>query len=529
MSSRRVEWIFHRNWLTIGLLLLLSGAACGGEDRGPVEPEHDTPTPTAPVTGPVVSEPALADAAVLLSVQPRMKGRVAAEEVSYVSLRPGSVPEADSIHIRNETRDLAVGDRVLDGGFDPIAIPATVGDVLEVTMFREAVPIESEERVVPDRRPPIVVRSSPAPGRTRVPLNSVIVIVFSEPVDPASAASGEIRLELGGSEVPSAVDLSTDGLRAEIIPDAPLEPASAHTVIATMGVLDLAGDALDEPFAAEFTTIATVLVDGIAFESNRTRANEIWLMNADGSDEFQLTAEIDGGVASAPSVSPDGRQIAFSVFRNEDPGFSDLYVMNVDGTGVTNLTGTTDVFEGWRPTWSPDGSRIAYLSNAGGDEDIWVMNADGSGQLNLTNSPGSDANPAWSPDGATIAFVSARDGDEEIYVMDADGSNQTRVTFEPGTDDWPAWSPDGQTIAFNSTRGGDLEIWLMDADGSSPRQLTDATGYSANAAFSADGQVIAFESSRAGTVDIWTMNLDGSELTNLTVGSCCAFFPSWGQ
>ncbi len=100
-----------------------------------------------------------------------------------------------------------------------------------------------------------------------------------------------------------------------------------------------------------------------------------------------------GATAAAPAQAQDAMgQIAFVSRRD---GNSEIYVMNADGSGQTNLTNNpaSDTF----PAWSPDGSRIAFTSDRDGNQEIYVMNADGSGQTPLTNNPETDNSPVWSP------------------------------------------------------------------------------------------------------------------------------------
>src|SRR6266542_533118 len=131
------------------------------------------------------------------------------------------------------------------------------------------------------------------------------------------------------------------------------------------------------------------------------------------------------------------------VFTSDRDGNDEIYVMNADGTAQTNLTNNpaTDA----RPVWSPDGSRIAFASTRGGFFfDIWVMNSDGSGApVDLTNTPaGSDVRPDWSPDGTKLTFYFGDVG-HDVYVMNADGSGRTNLTNSAASDFGPVWSPDG--------------------------------------------------------------------------------------
>jgi uncharacterized delta-60 repeat protein len=169
-----------------------------------------------------------------------------------------------------------------------------------------------------------------------------------------------------------------------------------------------------------------------------------------------------GNGSSQPAWSPDGTRISFT--RN-----GEIFVMNADGSNQTNLT-NNPAFDS-NSNWSPDSMKIVFTR----DGEIYVMNADGSNQTRLTNNAANDYNSAWSPDGTKIAFASNRDGNAEIYVMDADGANQTRLTNDAANDYKPTWSPDGARLAFTSNRVGNNDIWVMDANGSNPTNLTNNT------------------------------------------------------
>jgi hypothetical protein len=217
---------------------------------------------------------------------------------------------------------------------------------------------------------------------------------------------------------------------------------------------------LDESENSYSASVALTSRFSIAFYSDRNGRNDIYVMNADGSEQTRLTNGL------FPAWSPDGSRIAFRSFRN---GSTDIYVMKPDGsrqTRLTNINGSDS-----NPAWSLDGSMIAFDSNRDGNEDVYVISADGSGQTRLTNNAATDRGPTWSPDGSMISFYSYRDGSVEIYVMNTDGSGQTRLTNDDIGGRDPAWSPDGTKIAFYSPR--DAEIYVMNADGSGQTRLTN--------------------------------------------------------
>ena len=218
----------------------------------------------------------------------------------------------------------------------------------------------------------------------------------------------------------------------------------------------------------------------IAFQSERDGNLEIYVMNADGSNQTRLTNNpardyLSGWFTYGFSAwSPDSRHIAFMSLRD---GNYEIYVMNADGSNQINLS--NNVAGDNLPTWSPDGRYIAFISERDGNEEIYLMQADGAEQTNLTNNPAPDCCPSWRPDGLSITFMSLRDklvdGEslDEIYVIRTDGSEQSNLTNNQARDGRPLWSPDGRHIAFVSQRDGRNEIYVMNADGSSQTGLTN--------------------------------------------------------
>jgi Tol biopolymer transport system component len=168
---------------------------------------------------------------------------------------------------------------------------------------------------------------------------------------------------------------------------------------------------------------------GIAFQATSPdsipNANDIYVINVDGTGLVNLTPS--KGEDEYPVWSPDGSQVAFVSQRG---GLGQVWVMNADGSEQRQLT--TDPANKDVPVdWSPDGTTIVYMSEGTGSGDIYIMNADGSNSVRLTDDPLPDLAPTWSPDGSQIAYLHMETDGRPLYVMNADGSDQHPVEL-PG-------------------------------------------------------------------------------------------------
>jgi len=550
------------------VMLLAWSAGC--KDTG--APGPTGPTPTGSVSGFIVSgpvgPPSAASRAMFSSAGSAALGTV------YVSLAPGSAPTGVAATIRNRTRGTAVQAYLFAGGFDPVSLPADVGDTLDLDV-RDAggASILAGQAAVRAARPPVVVRTDPPPKKMDVPLNSIVVVVFSEPIDPRTVTTNGLQLVAGTAAVSGRITVAANGLSAEFAADQLLQPSTTYTLSLTDAVADPTG-ALLEPSTSDFVTASSsagVGTSEIAFTGCPQSLNPpgttpavcgLFAMNADGADLRQLSQPLAAGdVDGFPTWSPDGSHLAFDSYRHcvlsgrtPQAGCQlEIYVMNADGSGVTRLTNLDSLGIGAQgAAWSPDGRTIAFPVTANdSSRGIYAVNPDGSGLRILTASPTlcyRSGGPAWSPDGARIAFSASTPAtcgtpspadSGGIWVMNADGSNVTRITTGYW-DGFPSWSPDGTKIAFQGTVNGDTrnqQIFVAGADGSNPTQLTTATpgtGWRLTPSWSPDGTQIAFKIYASTTFpdgsrgEIAVMRADGSGAVSLvTPGFTNVTTPTW--
>jgi TolB protein len=292
-------------------------------------------------------------------------------------------------------------------------------------------------------------------------------------------------------------------------------------------VLALAGCSGGGGSATRTPTADDTAMSRIAFVSKRDGNWEIYVMNADGSDQKNISNH--QGFDSYPSWSPDGRRIAF--FSDRD-GDRDIYVMDSNGSNVVQLT--DGLASDHSPAWSPDGEKIAFVSDREGRANLWVMNADGTDPANLTPTAVNVRWPGWSPDSSRIAY----EYKTAIYVIDQDGQNRVRVIrdrtdFEGYFVGWPTWSPNGLKLAITlrfALIGSPATVYTVDDDGENRMPISTKPGDAEeeSPSWSPDSRMIVFASSGEGTAaDIYVADLESGRRVRLTDHEALDSLPAW--
>ena len=239
----------------------------------------------------------------------------------------------------------------------------------------------------------------------------------------------------------------------------------------------------------------------LAFQSNRDKTNQIWLLPIGGGPPRKLTSEPDSSQQAGaskiatrvmtPTWAPDGQSLLFISTRS---GPYNVYSIPVGGgppKALSNAPGAQRF-----AVYSPDGSKICFPSSRLQPTSLYGFNLyvmDAKGEINgpparrLTFSGGSPGHPVWSMDGQWITYV-AKDYDTtrtvnigggmqtkqsalfspfRVFKVAAAGGKEFKLTgtsaAEEGSEDtWPSWSPDGKYIAFGRNTGGKQNIWILD-------------------------------------------------------------------
>jgi TolB protein len=217
-----------------------------------------------------------------------------------------------------------------------------------------------------------------------------------------------------------------------------------------------------------------------------------------------------------PKWSPDGRYVAFASDRDGD---RDIYVMDLaraleEGARYAPVNLSRNQEPDWQPAWSPDGTQIAFSCYRDDNWEICVVAADGNHLERLTADPASDISPTWSPDGRQLLFVSRRMGDADLYTLNLATGALTQLTTSEYDEYDPAWSPDGEWIAFVRQIGTQSDLYVMPAESFEAVNLTNSVyANDFQPVWTADSERVIFVSYTAaeGDHDLHVIRRDGSE------------------
>jgi hypothetical protein len=195
-----------------------------------------------------------------------------------------------------------------------------------------------------------------------------------------------------------------------------------------------------------------MLPDGsLIFEQGRVYRREysfqdLFRWDARTGHQVRLTT---GARARDPSVSPDGRRVAFSMNEHSE---SVIAVMDTVPAAPAVVVWRGQRYDqAYQPAWSPDGKRIAFSAwLKDGYRDILVVELASGKVERVTQDRAIDMAPTWSSDGRYLYFDSDRSSISNIYAYDTSDHSMWQVTNVLGGAFRPAVTPDGTRLAFES-------------------------------------------------------------------------------
>ncbi len=204
----------------------------------------------------------------------------------------------------------------------------------------------------------------------------------------------------------------------------------------------------------------------IIFRSNKDGASNLWMMDSDGGNRRQLTAnaQVD---SRGLCITPDGKYLVFGSWRNGKPN---LWRVDADGDGLTQLTnGDVDVY----PSCSPDNLSVVYQKGLHSAQRLWKVPLAGGEPVQLTES-----NAKWnaiSNEGSRISYLFMADDKWRFGIISFEGDLMLQSLDVPANlkENSTAWSPDDRSLLYIGTVGNVGNIWSLPLDGSAVKAVTN--------------------------------------------------------
>jgi dipeptidyl aminopeptidase/acylaminoacyl peptidase len=256
---------------------------------------------------------------------------------------------------------------------------------------------------------------------------------------------------------------------------------------------------------------ATWSPDGktVAFVSNLSGRNNLWLVPSEGGWPMQLT--VSDQRQSSPTWSPDGKWIAYMSDYDGDEQW-DIFLVSPKTGQVVNLTNTREIAEE-SPAWSPDGRYLAYIVKPKTSSvfEIDVYDTVLRDVKHLTTGTAPDRmnfEPIWSADGKFIVYTQAQSKgtDSNIFLADVASAQSTLLTPHDGEHTYSAddVAPDGKNILITSNAGDGYDnVGLLDIASKKIRWLTQDKWEISGRSFSADGKSLTYTANVDGNTDIY--------------------------
>ena len=251
--------------------------------------------------------------------------------------------------------------------------------------------------------------------------------------------------------------MESEGLRGQAM-------AVASCLVAPEDFGDLWEVSLDQPGYAQKLPVGHDASDlalsrsgaRLAYVKSAKNVN-IWRLDLTGSPPQAQKAVVSSRVEVSPNFSPDGRKIAFESNRT---GSNEVWVSDTDGSNPIQLT-SFGIRSTGTPRWSPDGKFIAFDSRISGEANIYLVDPQGGVPRRLEIDIHANSQPGWSHDGDWIYFVNGDDSFQpSVWKVPSQGGHAVQIAQKQAS--YPIESADGQYVYFIR----DKSLWRVRTDGS---------------------------------------------------------------
>jgi Tol biopolymer transport system component/DNA-binding winged helix-turn-helix (wHTH) protein len=260
-----------------------------------------------------------------------------------------------------------------------------------------------------------------------------------------------------------------------------------------------------------FALIAILMILVVGFIGLRTspQPDDAPMPAATGLLDLEIMTDFPGS-HSSPAYSPDGQWLAFT---SNATGINQVWVMSIKDREPRQLTQEENGASA--PAWSPNGQQLAYNVEGWG---IAMISPLSPGPSRLLIEGGSF--PKFAPSGKWLIYEHGR----QVHRAHDDGSNATRIEGIPErafirTHALPVISPEGDQVAYffaDTATAGDF--WQISASGGEPSRITNDTVPAVGASWIPGSNALVVSSTRNGRANLWRIPLDQSEPTPLTTG-----------
>jgi Tol biopolymer transport system component/DNA-binding winged helix-turn-helix (wHTH) protein len=229
------------------------------------------------------------------------------------------------------------------------------------------------------------------------------------------------------------------------------------------------------PFGQQATAV-TISRTGRLVYSAQTRDAALWKLPLTASHGALVPVPVASSTYDelTPDYSPDGKRLAFTSNRSGD---EEIWIANADGSNpepVTSMKGPLCA----NPRWSPDGRAILFNSRREGSADLYLLTPDTGEIQRITDDPAEEVEPRWSRDGRSIYFGSTRTGRVEVWKTSATGGSAVRITQHGGLA--ATESPDGRFLYYAKQGNSQTSIWQVPVGGGEEKLVVEGLSHSLN-------------------------------------------------